>query len=48
MTMSDFGKELIEAMKEAAAHAEGRASGVTIHEVRSAQEEIRNARKALG
>lgn len=46
--MSDLGKELIEAMEEAVAHAEGRPNGVTLHEPRSAQDEIRNARKALG
>ena len=46
--MSDFGKELIEAMEEAVAHAEGRPSGVTLREVCKVEDEIRKARKTLG
>jgi putative transcriptional regulator len=46
MTMSDFGKDLIAAMEEAAAHARGQGKAVRVHTIEVP--DVRTIRRELG
>lgn len=46
--MTKAGRELIEAMEEALAHARGQETGVRVHHVERPPVDVRAARKAIG
>jgi len=46
--MTKFGNDLLEAMTEALAHAEGQKSGVTVHNIDIDAVDVKAIRKTLG